>query len=368
MERRDYYNILGVERTADETTLKRAYRTLAMRYHPDRNPGDDECSARMKELNEAYAVLCDCDKRRLYDMYGHAGLSSYSQSDIFGSVDFSSLFREFGLGGFGFGDGLFSSLFGRARTATRERRRAADFRYGLELTLEEAAAGVERAIDIPRQRTCSSCRGSGAREGADSTCNRCNGTGQVIREHRSGIGVFRQISACGECRGTGKVIKEPCSLCEGKGMLEETYHVTVAIPAGVDSGHTIRLEGEGEHGDGDIIPGDLYVTVNISKHAVFERHGEDLYMQRDIGMAEAALGASLSVACLDGEASIEVPEGSQNGSLLRLKGKGMPRLGSARRRGDLYIVLRVMVPVNLSREQKGLLKEFQRLESQRQHS
>ncbi|MBN1151789.1 MAG: molecular chaperone DnaJ [Dehalococcoidia bacterium] len=368
MERRDYYEILGVERTSDETTIKRAYRTLAMRYHPDRNPGDTECVARMKELNEAYAVLCDGDKRRLYDTYGHAGLANYSQSDIFSGVDFSSLFHEFGLGGFGFGDGLFSGIFGRGRTATRERRRAPDLRYNLELTLEEAASGVERTLEIPRQRTCTSCRGSGAKEGADSTCPRCHGSGQVVKEHRSGIGVFRQVSVCGECRGTGRIIKEPCSLCGGRGVLEEVHNVVVTIPAGVDSGHTLRLEGEGEHGDGDITPGDLYVVVNVAKHPVFERNGEDLYMQQDIGLAEAALGASMSITCLDGTATLEVPQGSQNGALIRMKGRGMPRLGSTKHRGDLYVVVRVIVPTNLTRQQRDLLKEFQRLEGERSRS
>ena len=355
MERRDYYEILGVERTADETTIKRAYRTLAMRYHPDRNPGDSDCVARMKELNEAYAVLCDGDKRRLYDMYGHDGLSGYSQSDIFSGVDFSSLFREFGLGGFG--DGLFANLFGHGRTATRERRRASDLRYNFELTLEEAASGVERVLEIPRRRTCSSCRGTGAKEGAVSTCERCRGSGQMVKEHRSGIGVFRQVSVCSACGGTGRIVKEPCTLCEGHGVLEEVHEVTVTIPAGVDTGHTIRLEGEGESGDGDIAPGDLYVVVSVSKHAVFERHGDDLYMQQDIGIVEAALGASLSIACIDGEATLDVPDGTQNGSLLRLKGRGMPRLGS-RHRGDLYVVIHVAVPTNLTKQQKELLKEF----------
>jgi molecular chaperone DnaJ len=363
MERHDYYEILGVERTADESTIKRAYRTHAMRYHPDRNPGDAECVARMKELNEAYAVLCDSDKRRLYDMYGHEGLAGYSQSDIFNSVDFSSLFREFGLGGFSFGDSMFANLFGRGRTTTRERRRAPDLRYNFELTLEQAATGVERTLEIPRRRTCSSCRGTGAKEGAVSTCPRCDGSGQMVREHRSGIGVFRQISVCSECQGTGRLVKEPCSLCEGRGILEEVHEVKVTIPAGVDSGHTIRLEGEGESGDGDITPGDLYVVVGISKHTVFERHGDDLYMQQDIGIAEAALGASVPVSCLDGSATLEVPDGTQTGSLLRLKGKGMPRLGS-KHRGDLYAVIRVTVPTHLTRQQKELLKEFQRLESE----
>ena len=363
MERRDYYEILGVERTADESVIKRAYRALAMRYHPDRNPGDRECVARMKEINEAYAVLCDCDKRRIYDVYGHDGLSGYSQSDIFGGVDFSSLFREFGLGGFG--EGIFGSLFGRGRTATRERRRAPDLRYNLDLTLEEAATGVERILEIPRRRTCTSCRGSGAKEGASSTCDHCHGSGQMVKEHRSGIGVFRQVSVCSECRGTGRIIRESCSLCEGRGVLEEVHEVTVTIPAGVDTGHTIRLEREGEHGDGDVTPGDLYVVVDVAKHPSFERHGDDLYMQMDIGIVEAALGASMPVTCLNGDAMLELPDGTQTGSLLRLKGKGMPRLGSRQHRGDLCVVVRVTTPTSLTRQQKELLREFQRLEKER---
>jgi molecular chaperone DnaJ len=367
MERRDYYQILGVERTADDSVIKRAYRALAMRYHPDRNPGDRECVARMKEVNEAYAVLCDGNKRQLYDMYGHDGLSGYSQSDIFNGVDFSSLFREFGLGGFSFGEGIFGSFFGRGHTATRERRRAPDLRYNLELPLEEAATGVERILEIPRRRTCTSCRGSGAKEGASSTCEHCHGSGQMVKEHRSGIGVFRQVSVCSECRGTGRIVKESCSLCEGRGVLEEVHEVTVTIPAGVDTGHTIRLEGEGESGDGDVAAGDLYVVVGITKHPTFERHGDDLYMQQDIGIAEAALGASVSVTGLDGIATLEIPDGTQNGSLLRLKGKGMPRLGS-KHKGDLYVVVRVAIPTGLTRKQQELLQEFQRLDKERDNT
>ena len=362
MERLDYYQILGVERTADESAIKRAYRTLAMRYHPDRNPGDGECVAKMKQLNEAYAVLCDGNKRHLYDLYGHEGLSGYSQSDIFNGVDFSSLFQEFGLGGFG--DGVFANLFGRGRTSTRERRRAPDLRFTIELTLEQAATGIEKNFEIPRRRVCSSCRGTGAKEGAVSTCERCEGSGQMVREHRSGIGVFRQVSVCNACGGTGRVVKEYCSLCEGRGALEEVHEVTVHIPAGVDNGHTLRLEGEGEMGDGDVAPGDLYVVVSLAKHPVFERHGDDLYMQQDLGIAEVTLGASVPVASLDGEATLEVPDGTQSGSLLRLKGKGMPRLGS-KHRGDLYVVVRVITPTHLTRQQKEALKEFQRLEKER---
>ncbi len=361
MEKKDYYEILGVARIADDASIKRSYRTLAMRYHPDRNPGDGECVARMKEINEAYAVLCDSEKRRLYDIYGHEGLSGYSQTDIFGSVDFSTLFREFGLSGFGFGNGILDNLFGRSRTATRERRRATNLRYNLELTLEEAASGVEQVLEIPHHRTCTSCRGSGAKEGAINTCEQCHGTGQMVREHRSGIGVFRQISMCSTCHGNGRVVTEKCSLCDGKGILEEVREVAVAIPAGVDTGHTIRLSGEGQPGDGDIARGDLYVVVSVAKHPVFERHGDDLYMEQDIGIAEAALGASLQVPSLNGECTLEVPEGTQTGSLLRLRGKGMPRPGS-RHKGDLYVVARVAVPTHLTRQQRELLHEFRRLE------
>ncbi len=364
MERLDYYEILGVERTADETVIKRAYRTLAMRYHPDRNPGDDGCVARMKQLNEAYAVLCDCDKRRLYDTYGHDGLAGYSQSDIFSGVDFSSVFRDFGLGGFGFGDGLFANLFGQGRTSTRERRRAPDLRFNVELTLEQAATGLEKKFEIPRRRICTSCRGTGAKEGKVSTCERCEGSGQMVREHRSGIGVFRQVSVCNSCGGTGRLVKEYCSLCEGRGALEEVHEVTVAIPAGVDSGHTMRLEGEGEPGDGHVTSGDLYVVVGVSKHPIFERHGDDLYMQQDISIVDAALGATVSVASLDGPTNLDVPDGTQTGALLRLKGKGMPRLGS-KHHGDLYVVARVVTPTRLTRQQKDALKEFQRLEKER---
>ncbi len=364
MERRDYYEILGVDRSANETQIKRAYRALAMRYHPDRNNGDPEASKRMKEINEAYAVLCDPQKRRVYDAYGHDGLSGYSQNDIFSGVDFSSLFREFGLGDFGLEDSLFGSIFGRGRSSTRERRRAPDLRYDLELTLEEAFTGTEKTLEIPRQRTCTSCRGSGAKEGTSTICPVCNGTGQLVTETQSGIGFFRRISVCSKCGGSGKVVQEPCSLCKGKGVLEELHEVTVTIPAGIDTGYTLRLEGEGEHGDGDVTPGDLYVVVRVSQHPLFERRRDDLYISRDISIAQAALGARISVPAVDGEAYLDVPKGTQTGSLFRIRGRGMPRPGS-RNRGDLYVIVKVVTPVDLTDEQKELLRRFQSIEDKR---
>ncbi|MBN1857314.1 MAG: molecular chaperone DnaJ [Dehalococcoidia bacterium] len=359
MEARDYYEILGVDRTANESDIKRCYRALAMRYHPDRNPGDDEAFAQMKEVNEAYAVLCDSQKRRLYDLYGREGLNGVNPTE---GVDFSSLFHEFGLGGFG--ESLFGSMFGQRGRQSRERRKAADLRYNLTLTLEEAFLGVEQNLEIPRRRTCTSCRGTGAKEGATSTCERCHGTGQFVRERKTGIGVFRQIGVCPDCQGSGTIIKEPCSLCEGRGLLEEVSELTVSIPAGVDSGHTIRLQGEGESGEGSMASGDLYVVISVEQHPVFERNGDDLYISREIGIAQAALGAKLSIPAIDGDATLEIPPGTQTGSMLRLHGKGMPRPGS-RHRGHLYVVVQVTTPTGLSEEQKDLLARFQRLEQDR---
>ncbi|MBN1152686.1 MAG: molecular chaperone DnaJ [Dehalococcoidia bacterium] len=361
MERRDYYEILGIERTAKEADVKRAYRSLAMRYHPDKNPEDPDASSRMAEINEAYAVLCDSEKRQRYDVYGHAGLSGYSQADIFGGVDFSSIFGE---AGFGFGGGIFDGLFGGGRTRTRERRKASDLRYNLTLTLEEAATGIEQELEIPKRRMCTSCRGTGAKEGALETCSDCQGSGRMVQEQRSGIGVFRQVSVCSKCGGSGRIIKEPCSLCEGTGTLDETSHITVSIPQGVDTGHTIRIAGEGEPGDGGLEPGDLYVVASIEPHPVFQRRGDDLYIEKEIGIAQAALGTTTPVPCLLDEGELAIPPGTQTGSLFRLRGKGMPRLGSSNR-GDLYVMTRTTTPQELTEEQKELLQKFQKIEARK---
>jgi len=360
MERRDYYDILGIERTAEEAEVKRAYRSMAMRYHPDKNPDDPDASSRMAEINEAYAVLCDREKRQRYDVYGHEGLSGYSQSDIFNGVDFSSIFGEMG---FGFGGGIFDGLFG-GRTRTRERQRASDLRYNLTLTLEEAAAGIEQTLEIPKRRTCTSCRGTGAKEGALETCSQCEGSGRRVQEHRSGIGVFRQVSVCDKCGGTGRIIKEPCSLCGGTGTIDETSHITVTVPQGVDTGHTIRIAGEGEPGDGSLAPGDLYVVTSVEPHPVFQRRGDDLYVEKEVGIAQAALGATVPVHCLMDEGELTVPAGTQTGSLFRLRGKGMPRLGS-NNRGDLYVMTRTTTPKELTKEQMELLQRFQAIEDRR---
>jgi molecular chaperone DnaJ len=360
MARRDYYEILGIDRNADPAALKKAYRSLAMQNHPDKNPGDAQAAETMKQVNEAYAVLCDSRKRALYDRYGHAGLEGYTQEDIFRGVDFSSLFREFGLGGFGFGfgDSIFEGFFGGRNSARRGPRRGADLRYDLSITLEEAAFGTVKTIELPKVEKCPGCGGTGAQPDGLVDCRRCRGTGQMVMEQRSGYSVIRQIMVCGDCRGRGKTVKKACKECRGKGVSERTKEISVDIPAGCDTGYRIRVEGEGE--EGDDLPGDLYIVLDIERHRVFERHGDDVYLQKEISFTTASLGGQVDVPGLDGSLKLDVPEGTQTGAVLRIVGKGIPSLHS-RGRGDEYVVVKVVVPTNLSRREKELLRELETL-------
>ena len=362
MAKRDYYEVLGIDRNADETAIKKAYRSLAMKYHPDRNPGDAEAVERMKEINEAYAVLTDAHKRQLYDTYGHAGLEGYTQADIFRGVDFSSLFKEFGLGDmFGFGGGLFDSFFGRRTTTRRGPRKGADLRYDLTVTLEEVAFGIEKVIELPRVEQCPTCSGTGAEADGLERCSSCQGTGQIVREQRSGYSVFRQITVCGRCHGQGKVVKKACKECEGKGVIEKATEIKVTIPAGADTGYQIRVEGEGEKGEG--LPGDLYVVLHVEKHPIFERHSDDIYLQQEIALTTAALGGRVEVAGLNGNLNLDVPEGTQTGAVFRIENEGIPHVDGYGK-GDEYVVVKVATPTNLSRKEKELLKEFERLRQQ----
>jgi molecular chaperone DnaJ len=366
MAKRDYYEVLGVEKGADEATIKKAYRSLAMKYHPDRNPSDREAAEKMKEINEAYAVLSKPKMRRLYDTYGHAGLEGYTTADIFRGVDFGSLFQEFGLGDFGFGS-IFDSFFsGGRRTTVREPRRGADLRYDLDVTLEEVVAGVQKNIEVPRLSVCPSCRGTGAEEGATKECEHCGGTGQIVTEQRSGYSIYRQITTCSHCRGRGRLIVEPCDECQGKGAVEEIREINVSIPRGADTGYTIRIEGEGETSDQGGIPGDLYVVLNVQKHPTFERHGDDIYMTRQISFPQAALGAEVEVPGLDGKLKLDIPEGTQTGAILRIVNQGIPHLDGYGK-GDEYIIIQVVTPQDLSDQEKELLKEFNRLRKGRNH-
>jgi len=357
--KRDYYEVLGIDRNADEAAIKKAYRNLAMKYHPDRNPGDAQAVERMKEINEAYAVLSDSHKRRLYDAYGHAGLEGYTQEDIFRGVDFSRLFHEFGLRDFfGFGDSLFDGFFSRRTTTRRGPRRGADLRYDVKVTLEEVAFGTEKVVELPKVEECAVCGGTGATPDGLEQCRSCGGTGQIVREQRSGYSVFRQISTCGKCGGRGRVVRQPCKECEGKGVVEKKKEITVKIPAGADTGYTIRLEGEGERGED--LPGDLYIVVNVEKHPVFERHGSDIYLQKDIPFTTAALGGEINVPSLDDELKLDIPEGTQTGTVFRLENKGVPHL-EGRGNGDEYVIVKVITPTNLSRKERELLRRFEEL-------
>jgi molecular chaperone DnaJ len=362
MAKRDYYEVLDIDKSADDAALKKAYRNMAMKYHPDRNPGDAEAAERMKEINEAYAVLSDREKRSLYDRYGHAGLEGYTQEDIFRGVDFGSILEGLFGGGFGFGGSIFDSLFGGRRSGrSRRARRGADLRYDLSVTLEDVVFGKEEKLEIPRAETCRACNGVGAKEGGLKECEACCGSGQLVTEHRSGYSVIRQITTCAECRGRGRMIVDSCDECQGKGLIEDTREITVEIPKGASSGHSIRITGEGEPGPDGADSGDLYVVLDVEKHPVFERHGDDIYVLKEIELPEAALGGQVDgIPGLEGSLMLDIPEETQSGAVLRIVNKGIPHLNNSGR-GDQYVVVKVVTPTGLSREEKELLEKFRDL-------
>lgn len=365
MAKRDYYEILGIDKNADEAMIKKAYRGLAMKHHPDKNPGDYQAAERMKEINEAYAILSDRNKRGLYDTYGHAGLEGFTQEDIFRGVDFGSIFEELFGGGFGFGESIADSFFGRRREGrAKQSQRGADLRYDLTVTLEDVAFGKEMEITIPKVETCAACNGTGAKKDGLKECKTCRGSGQLVKEQRSGSTLFRQITTCSHCKGRGKVVIDPCGECGGKGSLESIRKICLSIPKGANTGHRIIIEGEGEPGvNGN---GDLYVILSVEKHPVFERHGDDIYIVKEIGLTLAALGGELDdIPGLEGNVSLDIPQGTQNGAVLRIINKGIPHLNSYGR-GDEYVIIKVLTPTDLSEEEKDLLRRFE--ESRRQHS
>ncbi len=360
MTKKDYYELLGVVRDAGAAEIKKAYRSLVMKYHPDRNPDNPESAEIMKDLNEAYAVLSDPKKRRLYDLYGHEGLSGYSDSDIFSGVDFSSLFREFGMRDiFGFGGSILGDLFG-FRTERPGPRKGADLRYDLTIALEEAALGAEKTIRLPKTEVCPVCKGTGAEPDGLKECDQCHGSGQIVDERRSGSTVFRQIRTCKKCGGKGSIITKPCAECKGQGFIEKIKEIPVKVPPGANSGYAIKIEGEGERGKD--LPGDLYIVVDIAKHPVFERQEDDIYREEEIPFTLAALGGVKETSDLEGNRHrLDIPEGTQNGTVLKIEGKGIRHL-DVDGKGDEYVAIKVMTPTNLSQEQKELLREFQRLE------
>jgi molecular chaperone DnaJ len=353
---KDYYGILQIGKDAEAADIKKAYRKMVLNLHPDRNLDDPGATEKMKELNEAYAVLSDPQKRRLYDIYGHEGLQSYTQEDIFRGVDFSGLFREFGIGGLlGFDDSLFGSFFGPGATQAGTKK-GSDLRYDLTVTLEEAAFGAEKAIHMKKVEECTACKGTGAQPGGLERCDQCKGTGQIVSEKRSGSSLFRQISFCPKCHGRGEIVKRPCKECKGQGFIEKTKELLTKIPAGANSGHVIKVEGEGEKGKD--LPGDLYIVLDVEKHPLFERHGDDLYLQKEIPFTVAALGGEIEVFNLAGDISkLDIPEGTQTGSVFRIEGQGIPHL-DAMGKGDQYVMIKVTTPANLTERQRELLRAF----------
>lgn len=358
MSKRDYYDVLGVARNASDEDLKKAYRRCAMKHHPDRNPGDASAEAAFKECKEAYEVLSDGGKRRMYDQHGHAafehGMGGGNAGPGFGGADMGDIFGD-----------IFGNIFGGGGRQQGPRR-GADVGYILELDLEEAVAGVEKRIEIPTLASCEPCNGSGSADGKVQTCTTCHGRGQVRMQR----GPFAMQAPCPHCGGSGKTIPNPCPHCDGNGRVEEEKTLSVKIPAGVDGGDRIRLAGEGEAGPAGTPPGDLYVEVRVRPHAIFQRDGDDLHCEVPIRISQAALGDVVRVPSLDGELELRIPAETQSGKVFRLRDRGVKSVRS-RHPGDLYCKVEVETPVNLTPEQRELLEKFEATfvgEDARKHS
>lgn len=351
MAKKDLYEVLGVEKGASDEEIKKAFRKLAIKYHPDKNPGDKEAEEKFKEINEAYQILSDPQKRAQYDQFGSTdfGAGGFEGAEGFGGFDFS----DFG----GFGD-IFDSFFGGG-SSTRRRRNAptkgADLEYTLVLSFEEAMSGVEKEISVTRNEKCSKCGGSGAKEGTQpKTCDKCGGTGQMRIQRNTPLGSFMSMSTCDKCGGSGTIISEPCTECKGTGKVRKNRKIKVNIPAGIDTGNVIPIRGQGEDGTNGGPPGDLYVHIRVTPHKLFKRKGNDIYIDAKISFAKAALGTELKVPTIDGEVKYTVPPGTQPGTVFRLKGKGAPKV-NGHGRGDQYVNIIVEIPKTLNNKQKEAL-------------
>ena len=356
-DKRDFYEVLGVPRSATDDEIKKAYRKLAKKYHPDLNPDDSSAEQKFKEVSEAYEILSDKEKRSRYDQFGHAGVDPNFGAGGgaggfggFGGFDMGDIFGDIFGGGFG--------GFGGRSNARRGPQRGSNVSTEVTITFEEAAFGCEKEINLYRIETCPDCSGSGAKAGTEvTTCSVCGGRGQVTTTQRTILGNMQTVTTCSACGGKGKVAKEPCSKCAGKGRVKKNRKIKVKIPAGIDNGQTISLSGQGNAGEQGAPNGDLYVSVYVKPSPMFERNGYDVSYKMDISFAEAALGATVEVPTLDGKVKYEIPEGTQPGTVFRFKGKGIPYLKRSGR-GDQYVMVNVVVPKKLSGKQKELLREF----------
>ncbi|MBR4949176.1 MAG: molecular chaperone DnaJ [Clostridia bacterium] len=364
-EKRDYYEVLGVSKSSTQDEIKKAYRKLAKKYHPDMNPGDSAAEAKFKEVNEAYEVLSDESKKSKYDQFGHAGVDPN-----YGGGGYS-----YGGGGFDFGDmggfsDIFESFFGGGGSSSRRNgpRRGQDIHTGITISFEEAIFGTEKTISVDRVEACDECYGSGAKKGTSpATCPTCNGTGQVRTTQRTPFGSFASTKPCSTCGGKGTVIKDPCTKCHGSGRINNKKTISVKIPKGIDNGQTISLSGQGNAGTNGGMAGDLLITVRVTSHKIFKREGQNIYCEFPLTYTQAALGCEVEVPTVDGKVKYEIPEGTQTDTTFRLKGKGVPSINGYGR-GDQYVKVYVEVPTNLSKEQKELLKKFDELSGKKTYS
>ena len=357
-QKRDLYEVLGIDKGASDDDIKKAYRKLAKKYHPDLNPGDKEAEQKMKEVNAAYEILSDKEKKARYDQFGHAGIDPNYGAGGAGGYGGYGGFEDFDLGN------IFDSFFGGAFTGQSTRRQSGprkgeNIRVSLNLTFEEAAFGCEKQVTVNRSEKCPDCGGTGAQAGTSAeTCPLCHGTGQVKTTQRTPFGVFSSSAPCNNCHGTGKVIKNPCKTCGGGGQVRKSRTISVKVPAGIDEGQTISLRGEGNSGANGGPNGDMYVTVSIKPHKLFKRNGQDVLLEMPISFVQAALGAQLTVPTIDGKVQYDMPEGTQTGTVFRLKNSGIPNV-NGRGRGDQYIKVNIEIPRNLSSEQKEILRKFE---------
>ncbi|RJP29056.1 MAG: molecular chaperone DnaJ [Candidatus Omnitrophota bacterium] len=360
--KRDYYEILGVNKSASLDEIKKAYRQLALQFHPDRVPHEQkkEAEEKFKEISEAYAVLSDPQKRGLYDQYGHSGIDQkYAYEDIFKGADFSSVFSD--LSDFGFGGGLFDEIFGDlgfdlgGKPGRRGGRRGRDLQIAVSIRLEEAAMGTEKTVTVPRYEICSNCSGTGAKPGSKkTTCSQCRGTGRMVVSN----GFFQLTQTCSKCGGEGTIIQSPCPVCNGQGKTKVTRKIKVKIPPGVDTGSQLRVRGEGEAGTS--AKGDLYVVIEVEPHPLFQRHGNDILTEKDISLSKAILGSEIEVPTLLGKVKMKIPAGTQAGKVFRLRAKGIADL-HGRGIGDELVRVNVLIPSELTSEQRRLIEEFARL-------
>lgn len=351
MSKRDYYEVLGIDRNASETEIKRAFRQLAKKYHPDLNPDNKEAEQKFKEINEAYEVLSDSDKKARYDRFGHAGVD---QNGGFGQ----------GFGGFtgGFGD-IFEDIFdmfGGGFSSTRKNapRKGSDIKYRLDIDFEEAAFGAEKEIEFSRTENCSKCNGTGAEPGTNKTkCSKCSGTGEIKYAQNTPFGKIVRVGTCDICHGSGEIIDKPCTTCSGSGKKRKTRKINIKIPAGVDTGSVIPLRGEGESGEKGGPSGDLYIYINVKPHEIFTREGNDIFCEVPISFVQASLGAEIDIPSLEDEIKHVIPEGTQTGTVFKFKNKGIPNVRGYGR-GDQYVKVVVKVPTKLTENQRELLKQF----------